>query len=70
MLACAFTLSCALAYTYVVAAKSAYATGASLTEARRLLDAYGGSPMVYRRNGRAVASVVLLWVGMVFTFWR
>ncbi|KAJ6268864.1 hypothetical protein PSV08DRAFT_226293 [Bipolaris maydis] len=69
VLACTFTLSCALAYTYVVAAKSAYVTGVSPAEARRLLDAYGGSPMLYRRNGRAVASVVLLWVGMVFTFW-
>ncbi|KAJ6195364.1 hypothetical protein J3E72DRAFT_440608 [Bipolaris maydis] len=62
VLACTFTLSCALAYT-------AYVTGVSPAEARRLLDAYGGSPMLYRRNGRAVASVVLLWVGMVFTFW-
>ena len=62
------TLSCALAYTYIVAAKSAHVTGTDAGNAGRLLAEYGGSPMKYSSNGRAVASVVFLWPGMVFTF--
>ncbi|KAF1935077.1 hypothetical protein EJ02DRAFT_389714 [Clathrospora elynae] len=66
--ACMITLPCALAYTYIVASKSAYVTGTSAAEAQRLLAMYGGSPLQYRSNGRAVASVVFLWPGTVFTF--
>lgn len=66
--ACALTLSCALAYTYIVAAKSAYVTGTDSATAGRLLREYGGSPMKYSSNGRAIASVVFLWPGMIFTF--
>jgi len=66
--ACIFTLSCALAYTYIVATKSAYVTGVNAAETERLLAEYGGSPLRYRDNGRAIASVVFLWPGMVFTF--
>jgi hypothetical protein len=62
------TLSCALAYTYIVASKSAYVTGTDSVNAGRLLAEYGGSPMKYSSNGRAIASVVFLWPGMVFTF--
>lgn len=68
VLACAFTLSCALAYTYIVATKSAYVTGTDADTAGRLLAEYGGSPMRYASNGRAIASVVFLWPGMVCTF--
>ena len=68
VLACLLTLSCALAYTYIVAAKSAYVTGTDSANAARLLREYGGSPMRYASNGRAIASVVFLWPGMVFTF--
>jgi hypothetical protein len=68
VLACFLTLSCALAYTYIVAAKSAYVTGTDAASAGRLLREYGGSPMRYASNGRAIASVVFLWPGMVFTF--
>ena len=68
--ACIFTLSCALAYTYILASQSAYVTGTNAERAQQLVAAYGGSPLKYRKNGRAVASVVFLWPGMVFTFAR
>jgi hypothetical protein len=68
--ACLSTLPCALAYTYIVASKSAYVTGTNAARAQQLLAAYGGSPLQYRKNGRAIASVVFLWPGMVFTFAR
>lgn len=67
-MACLLTLSCALAYTYIIAAKSAYVTGTDSANATRLLSEYGGSPMRYASNGRAIASVVFLWPGMIFTF--
>lgn len=70
MLACLFTLSCALAYTVIVATKSAYVSGTDAANAGRLLREYGGSPMRYRDNGRAIASVVFLWPGMIATFAR
>ncbi|RAR15974.1 gpi ethanolamine phosphate transferase 2 [Stemphylium lycopersici] len=66
--ACMFTLSCALAYTYIVASQSAYVTGTNAANAARLLALYGGSPLRYSTNGRAIASVVFLWPGMIFTF--
>ena len=65
--ACVLTLACALAYTVIVAARSAYVTGTNAVESQRLLAMYGGSPLRYRNNGRAIASVVFLWPGMVFT---
>ncbi|CBY00572.1 hypothetical protein IAQ61_011493, partial [Plenodomus lingam] len=68
VLACLFTLSCALVYTYIVATQRAYISGPNRVESERLLKEYNGSPLRYADNGRAVASVVLLWVGMVFTF--
>jgi hypothetical protein len=64
------TFSCALAYTYIVATKSAYVTGTDAAASQRQLAEYGGSPLRYRDNGRAIASVVFLWPGMVFTFVR
>lgn len=45
-------------------------SGVDRAEAQRLLEAYNGSPMRYRDNGRAIASVVFLWPGTVFTFAR
>jgi len=66
--ACMLTLSCALAYTDIVASKSAYVTGTDAATSQRMLAEFGGSPLRYRDNGRAVASVVFLWPGMVFTF--
>ncbi|KAF1919220.1 hypothetical protein BDU57DRAFT_134095 [Ampelomyces quisqualis] len=68
VLACMVTLACALAYTYMVASQSAYVTGVDKATAQQDLEMYGGSPLRYRKNGRAVASVVFLWLGTVFTF--
>lgn len=68
VLACCFTLSAALAFTVILATKSAYVTGTDAATAQRLLAEYGGSPMRYRDNGRGIASVVFLWPGMVATF--
>lgn len=70
VLACLFTLSCALAYTYIVATKSAYISGPNNAEGERLLTEYNGSPLKYSKNGRAIASVVFLWPGMTATFAR
>jgi hypothetical protein len=71
VLACVLTLACALPYTYIVATRRAYATGVDAAAAETLLQGFGKSnPLVYRRNPRAVASVVFLWPGMVFTFIR
>ncbi|OAL43499.1 hypothetical protein IQ07DRAFT_295244 [Pyrenochaeta sp. DS3sAY3a] len=66
--ACLLTLACALAYTEIVARGHAYVSGVGAEEAQALLAAYGGSPLRYRDNGRAIASVVFLWPGMVATF--
>lgn len=66
--ACMLTLSCALAYTDIVATQSAFVTGTNAAESQQLLAKYGGSPLRYRENGRAIASVVFLWPGTVFTF--
>ncbi|PSN68332.1 hypothetical protein BS50DRAFT_469840, partial [Corynespora cassiicola Philippines] len=68
VLACIFTLSAALAYTIILATKSAYVTGTDAATAGRLLAEYGGSPMRYRDNGRGIASVVFLWPGTVATY--
>lgn len=70
VLACLMTLACALAYTVIVATHSAYVTGTDAATASRLLAEYHGSPLQYRKNGRAVTSVVFLWIGMVATFAR
>jgi hypothetical protein len=68
VLACLFTLACALAYTVILATYTAWVSGTDAANAARLLRQYGGSPMRYRDNGRAVASVVFLWPGMLATF--
>ncbi|ORY01200.1 hypothetical protein BCR34DRAFT_494076 [Clohesyomyces aquaticus] len=67
VLACLFTLSAALAFTVILATKSAYVTGADADTATELLRRYGGSPLRYRDNGRGIASVVFLWPGWVAT---
>lgn len=66
--ACMLSLACALAYTYIVASQSAYVTGTNAADAQRLLALYGGSPLKYSENGRAIASIVFLRPGMIFTF--
>lgn len=68
VLACIFTLSDAIALTIILATKSAYFTGTDSVTASRLLADSGGVPLKYRTNGRALASVILIWPGMVATF--
>jgi len=66
--ACMLTLASALAGTVIVARHSAYVTGTNAEVAQSYLAEYGGSPLRYRDNGRAVASVVFEWPGMIATF--
>jgi lipid-A-disaccharide synthase-like uncharacterized protein len=70
ILACLLTLSCALAYTYIVATQSAYISGPNAAYAQTVVGKNKSSPLQYRENARAVASVVCLWPGTVFTFLR
>jgi hypothetical protein len=68
IVAWALRLACAITYTYVIAAESAWAarpdgTRAGREAARCELAAYGGSPLGYTRNARAATSVVLRVVG-------
>jgi len=69
--ACMLTLSDALAYTYITASKSAHLTGTDFERGQGLLSQFkkaGETPLAYNKNGRAIASVVFLWPGMIFTF--
>jgi len=68
--ACLLTLASALAETVIVARHSAYVTGTNAATAQRYLAEYGGSPLRYRENGRAMASMVFEWPGMLATFAR
>ncbi|KAF2205628.1 hypothetical protein GQ43DRAFT_467998 [Delitschia confertaspora ATCC 74209] len=67
VLACLFALASALALTVIVARYGAYVTGVDAGTAERLLREYGGSPMRYGDNGRAIASVVFIWPGFLST---
>ncbi|KAG8845585.1 hypothetical protein FRB96_002338 [Tulasnella sp. 330] len=58
----------AIALTVIVATRGAYLKGVSATEESAILQAHHYTPpLEYRRNGRAVASVVLLWPGLIAT---
>jgi hypothetical protein len=68
IVAWALRLACAITYTYVIAAESAWAARpdgirAGREAARCELAAYGGIPLEYSRNARAATSVVLRGVG-------
>jgi len=67
ILAAIMALSSALTLTIIVAMHHAWVSGADAATAQRLLAEYGGSPMRYRDNGRAIASVVFIWPGFVAT---
>jgi lipid-A-disaccharide synthase-like uncharacterized protein len=67
VLACLMALASAIGLTIIVASHAAYVTGTNAREASRLLALYGGSPMKYGKNGRAIASVVFIWPGMLAT---
>jgi len=70
VLACIMYLASALGLTIIVATRHAYVSGVGSDEANRLLALYGGSPLIYKHNGRALASVVFSWPGWVFTVAR
>ncbi|KAK6544840.1 hypothetical protein TWF694_001521 [Orbilia ellipsospora] len=57
----------ALAFTVIVATHECWVNGVSGPELTRVLQEAGKPNWKYRKNARAVASVVLLWVGLVFT---
>ncbi|KAF2009239.1 hypothetical protein BU24DRAFT_415167 [Aaosphaeria arxii CBS 175.79] len=67
VLACLFTLSSALGFTVILATKAAYVTGANARGVEQYLIYVKESPLIYRKNGRGIASVVFLWLGMVAT---
>lgn len=48
----------------IVTTKQAYVTGVTSEEAQHLVDEYGGYPLRYGKNGRAIASVVFAWLGL------
>jgi len=56
-------LADAIALVVIVATRQAYITGVDAATATMLLMGAKKAPLVYRHNGRCVASVVLLWVG-------
>ncbi|KAK6530983.1 hypothetical protein TWF281_007811 [Arthrobotrys megalospora] len=60
-------LADALAFTVIVAMHECWVDGVSGEELAAVLRDGGYPSWQYRRNARAVASVVLLWVGLVFT---
>lgn len=67
IIAATMALSSALTLTIIVATHHAWVSGTDAATARRLLIQYDGSPLRYRNNGRAIASVVFIWPGFVAT---
>ncbi|EEA27296.1 hypothetical protein TMatcc_004414 [Talaromyces marneffei ATCC 18224] len=58
----------AIAMTVIVATRHAYISGVDANEATRLLEASIKNPnLYYRHNPKCLASVILLWPGMVAT---
>ena len=66
VIASVMCLADALGTTIIVARDSASIT-ANSADALAIARAKVNPPLTYRKNGRAVASVVLLWPGWVFT---
>ncbi|MDI1492191.1 MAG: hypothetical protein OHK93_003403 [Ramalina farinacea] len=64
---CVMGLADALAMTVIVATKSAYLSGPDAVQGMTLLQQYLKPTLIYRKNAKAVASVVLLWPGWVAT---
>ncbi|TVY37741.1 hypothetical protein LOCC1_G006298 [Lachnellula occidentalis] len=61
-------LADALAMTIIVATHRAHITGVSGAEARYWFAANGKPTPIYRKNAECVASVVLLWPGVIASF--
>lgn len=66
-------LAASLGMTIITATRSAYVTGVGAAEATDLLNQFSKkseTPLVYRHNARAIASVVFSWLGWVSTLAR
>lgn len=71
VLACAMTLACAIAYTVILTRRVAWITGGpDAATGEEWVAQYHGSPLEYRKNGRAIASGVFEWLGVPATFAR
>ncbi|KAF3904978.1 hypothetical protein AA313_de0201098 [Arthrobotrys entomopaga] len=68
--ACIGTFADALAYTVIVATHECSVDGVTGSRLTQVLRESGRPNWKYRKNARVVASVVLLWVGLVFTIAR
>jgi len=64
VLACLFCLASALLLTVILATHEARLVGPG--GLGRALD----PPLLYKNNGEAIASVVLIWLGLLATVWR
>lgn len=68
VMAVIFQGASAFCLTIITAMREGYVTGVSPDRARELLSNFkkdGGSPLVYRHNGRAVAATVFVWPGWI-----
>jgi hypothetical protein len=59
----------AIAFTVITATGNAWVSANSVDAAQIALEQLN-PPLTYRQNGKAIASVVLLWVGLVATIAR
>ncbi|KAF2139511.1 uncharacterized protein K452DRAFT_327983 [Aplosporella prunicola CBS 121167] len=72
VLACIFCLSSAITFTVITACFRAHVEirpGSDVTpeQARQLMNEFGKGPLEYHNSPRAVASLVFLWPGFIFT---
>ncbi|GAB7349902.1 hypothetical protein MBLNU459_g0592t1 [Dothideomycetes sp. NU459] len=68
VIACVFYIADAFALTIITARHSAYVNGVDAATAQGLLahfKKFSESPLAYRENKRAIASVVFVWLGLV-----
>lgn len=59
-------LAAALELTIITSTRQGYVTGVSQAEGENLVGQFhkdGGTPLNYKKNGRAVAAVVFAWLG-------
>lgn len=72
VLSCIFVLASAIAMTVILTTHTAYIKNVDQATADQLLSGFpkSGSPLDYRKNGRAIASLVFLWPGWIFTVIR
>lgn len=69
-MACLFIIADTITLTVLVSSRQAYVYGVTNPEELdRLINFKSGVPLVYRKNGRAVASLVFLWLGLPFVIY-